>query len=232
MTLLANFRMNTGWTDWVSGYDGTPVGAVINTVSPYLGAGDGSFDGLNDEITYSSFADPSGAAAWSIDGYLKSTAGDSFDAIFGWWDGTYGIGIQSSTTVSNGLAVYAGDGFGAQVTGLDTTSVFGHFALVYDGSLSGNANRLKLYYKGTLQSLTFNPSANIPAVLPTITGTPKMGNIPNLVRYWKGRLDDIAIYNHALTQTEVTSRYNGGIGREIEAAVGNRRKKMMKTLMR
>jgi len=69
---------------------------------------------------------------------------------------------------------------------------------------TGNAERLKLYVNGELQSLTFNGAAAIPATLPTYSDTDMhIGALPTLGRRWNGKISKSKVYNVALTQDEI-----------------------------
>lgn len=82
---------------------------------------------------------------------------------------------------------------------------------VYDGTQSGNANRLKMYVDGAPVALTFG-SSNIPASIPNQTNTWRIG--PYAGGDSDGVVDDVRIYNKALTATEVGQVYacTGGTG--------------------
>ena len=217
--LIANYKMNDGWTDSsVNSYDGTASGATIDNINQKLGSGCGKFDGIDDRITFVSSYNPTGKTQLSIDGWIKNDAGGFSEGIFGWYGDNKGIFIQSSH-ISEGLLVLAGTNADWGRVPVDITTDWSYFALVYDGNLVGN-NRLKLYYNGVQQSLIFNIDAVIPAALPTISGTPEIGNAPTLSRYWDGFIDDLAVYDHALTQNEIDWRYNGGEGQEIVGEIG------------
>lgn len=75
---------------------------------------------------------------------------------------------------------------------------------VYDGSLTGNGNRLKSYENGVQKTLNFGPynvSASLPAGVSNIT----IGRYePNTAFDFYGILQDVIIYNRVLTALEIT----------------------------
>lgn len=80
-----------------------------------------------------------------------------------------------------------------------TGPLVSHF--VFDGTLTGDANRLKVYEGNVLQTLTFGGGA-VPA---TISGTGVLtiganDNVPNFG--WNGRLYELIVYQRALTAAE------------------------------
>ena len=219
MALQSYYKMNTGWADSSgNGYDGTNNGATIDTVNQKLGAGCGSYDGLNDFQSYTNHFDINNATKLSIDGWVKSTAGAIDKGIFGWWTGSNGFFIQSITTGlsgGDGLLIVAGSSFG--YIKIDVSTAFAYFAGVYDGTLTGDANRLKLYVNNVQQALTFIGA--IPASITGLSGAkPETGKIPGLARYWDGLIDDLAFYDHDLTQAYINDRWNGGVGHELPLA--------------
>lgn len=82
--------------------------------------------------------------------------------------------------------------------------------MVFDGTLSGNDNRLKLYLDGNLKTIAAWAAgqASVPAVFPDATSVPvKIGSLQGYGRYFDGKIDDVRIYNRALSATEVNQLY-------------------------
>ena len=86
-----------------------------------------------------------------------------------------------------------------------------HYAVVFDGSGSTNATRLKLYINGTLRTLSYNltipatTSASLAGV-PLLLGKPTAGTNAE----FDGMLDDTRVYNRALTAAEILKIYTAG----------------------
>lgn len=109
-----------------------------------------------------------------------------------------GYGIQYNGT--NWQALMAG-GTGVSTVTADTTK-FRRFGIVFDGTLTGNANRLKFFYDGLQQSLTFSGTV----------GTATSGSAKYLyigydgsTNYFTGYIGMMAIWSRALTQSEILS---------------------------
>jgi len=78
------------------------------------------------------------------------------------------------------------------------TDTWNHYAMVFDGDLSGDSNRLKVYFNGVQQTLTF--TGGVPATVPTIATPLSIGveaSVP--ARTWKGSIADARIYTKALS---------------------------------
>jgi len=75
-----------------------------------------------------------------------------------------------------------------------------HYAVLYDGSQTGNANRLKLYKDGVEQSVTF--AGEIPAALGAASLVPRFGR-SHPGSYGAGRIDDARAYSRLISPTEI-----------------------------
>ena len=75
-----------------------------------------------------------------------------------------------------------------------------NIAVVYDGTATGNSNRLKIYLDGTSQSLAF--VGTIAASTGASTGRWDIGRGDSTIG--QGRVDDIRLFQRVLTQAEIT----------------------------
>lgn len=83
--------------------------------------------------------------------------------------------------------------------------------MVYDGSLN-NSERVKLYLNGAQLSTTTN--GTIATTLTASTHALRIGDFAGLNRYWSGPIDEVKMYDRALTQNEISAEYaasNAGI---------------------
>jgi len=90
-----------------------------------------------------------------------------------------------------------------------------NIAMVYDGSLSGNSNRVKIYIDGVLQATT-----SIGSIIPATTGPGTsnfaiggLGTATTPSSYFNGNINNVKIYNRALTAEEINQNYNTLKGR-------------------
>lgn len=205
---------------------GTPTLASAN-IATYLNtaivAGSAvNFDGTNDYVTLGRMSATEGitkmtvmfwankAATTTLMGFVTKCdlAGDNKG-----WD------IQTSTGSLSGSG--ANDViFGVQNNGVDaygyTTSAplsngtWYHIAMVYDGTQTGNAARLVGYVNGVAKTLTF--AGTIPAVTDTTANACQVGQFASNTRNFNGSIDEVQIYNVALSAAQVLAKYNNGIG--------------------
>lgn len=87
-------------------------------------------------------------------------------------------------------------GYAANVLPLNT---WVHVAMVFDGTQTGNANRLKLYANGVPVTLTYN--GTIPAITDVNVNPLKMGTI-------NGWMDDARVWNAALSAADIAAWMN------------------------
>jgi hypothetical protein len=182
--------------------------AVNGTVTSSGGkfGNSGIFNGTTNYVNAGTGINPSGKSAWTISSWVYSNAGEPGRSIVGWWDGTSGIFLQSKVS-GDGFTAVAGDTNSYGEATFTTANTWVHATLVYDGSQTGNSNRLKLYINGIPQSLVFQVGT-VPAVLPTFTNASQwIGNVGNLGRYWNGKIDEVRNYSRALSAQEVAKLY-------------------------
>ena len=80
-----------------------------------------------------------------------------------------------------------------------------HLAAVYDGSGSTNADKLKLYINGVNTTLTL---ATIPSSINSNTENLYIGAYYNNSLLFNGKIDEVALFNKALSLSEVGLIYD------------------------
>ncbi len=143
---------------------------------------------------------------------------------FSWWGNvlckrTYferDVVIQCyDTTGQIGIAV-SNAGYGYTFTKI-SANVWHHLALVYDGNNLTNGTRVKFYIDGIQQTIFF--IGVIPPVTPVVHGsrfclgsefndTTAVDSLSPLVVPFKGRMDEIRIWNTARTESEIINNMN------------------------
>jgi hypothetical protein len=90
------------------------------------------------------------------------------------------------------------------------TNGWQNIVFTYDGNQTGNSNRLKIYFNGNIQTLTFNG---------TIPSSTNVSDVMQIGRRWwstafsQGGVAQVSIYNRALTPQEITQNFNATRGR-------------------
>jgi hypothetical protein len=176
-----------------------------------------ALDGVNDKVTFTDINGTDNASQMTIAAWVKaSTLGDS-QILLSKFNGTnnWVFGTSSGCGGQDDMEFYAdasGGTYSCTTGNFHQTGVWEHWAVVYDGTQTGNANRVKIYYNGTSRSLTFN--STVPATTGSNSAAITLGQNPSgvLDSYFSGLADDIRIYNRPLSDGEISSLYNAGAG--------------------
>lgn len=81
-----------------------------------------------------------------------------------------------------------------------------HCVMIYNGNLSGNANRLKGFINGEQKTLNFG-ATTIPATTANHTGNFRIGSLETFGTFTNGFIDNVSIYNRTLSDTEIEKLY-------------------------
>ncbi len=196
-TLTNGPTWTTGQIGGATNFDGTDDYIATNDVN--------ALDGLS-SLTVSAWAN---ADALTQDKTIFSKSNSSADgdrvqlALGGTGYGGPNDVTLSIGDASNQYAYTTGD--------IVSTGVWSHYVMVFDGTQTGNANRLKLYKNGIQQALTFGGGVTIPATTSASNaGIFQIGAETNHVtsnRYWDGFIDEIRVYNRPLGADEIVKLY-------------------------
>ncbi len=170
-----------GGPQWLSGYDGFAL----------------EFDGSDDYVNFGNPSDlPSGTSARSMCGWAKT---DTVAA--GWhWIAAYGSpGTSQAMFIGiNGVDLYGG-GYGDDVfqSNFWQIGVWYHICLTYDGTTA------RLYTDGI-------NVATESKIWDLVSSRAHIGRqVNDAAEFWDGAIDDVRIYNKALTQNEIMQAMRG-----------------------
>jgi hypothetical protein len=179
-----------------------------------------NFDGVNDYASTADYNAADGLSKVSFGGWLKVTnKGSGASGILTDWDtdalNGWGIEYDHDQILIGCNLRNTSDGY---IIATSPYSAYDgewhHVMCVFDGTQSGDINRSKIYIDGLQKTLTF--SGTVPASLNgnnegTIMGLDQAGGS----FFYQGGMDDIRVYNRALSAGEVNrlwqqtqSRYN------------------------
>jgi Concanavalin A-like lectin/glucanases superfamily len=183
-------NMETG-VDWIS-----PANAKIKFYNPTAL----DFDGSNDDVVTNSRA-ISGTATFTMAAWVKfSSLSITYAVPF--WNGVdsttagFGVGYRKPSS----RVLYAGWGSStAEVTGVTSNdNQWYHVVSTFDGS------RHRFYIDGVSQGSASYSSSNF------TSGVTTFGNLTSGSTYpFHGRIDDVRIYDRALSASEVATLYGG-----------------------
>jgi heme-binding NEAT domain protein len=169
------------------------------------------FDGSNDRVdtadisaienssylTYTAWAKPSALADWR--GVIAKSQNQSYRAGMHLSGGSLGGNNDVILTFGNGSATY-----GYTNANIISAGVWHHWAMVFDGTQTGNSNRLKFYLDGVEQTVTY--SGTIPATSPNNT-TPLQIASGEGSLYWDGVIDEARVASVARSADWIAAQY-------------------------
>jgi len=200
--------------------DGVSSDFSLSVVSPpYASTRSFSFDGVNDYFDCGSASYLNGVTQCSISLWINlDTAASSKTPLSTWNYGlsprgqfaiqtdsssgsTYGLRFWTpvSTTDNNGVARSTGNVF--------NENTWHHLVIAY------NAGAVQFYKDGSAISST--GSGSMPTSLVTGDGRLYIGQFGGLGRYWSGNIDEVSIWDSALSSDAVTEIYNSGAPNDL-----------------
>lgn len=201
-SILANGAAVTTWKD-KSGAAHDLNKAGNDSVKPIYqtniqnGRGAIYFDGVNDSLNVNPIAFLQSLSSFTM--FVVAKAGTSLasEASLICTD-TNGFRIFNNGT---NWAVTGAGGTGATATAPDTNMHI--FTLYFDGSQTGNENRLKFRIDRSNQTLTF--SANVGTTTSAAAQYFYVGQNSTGTAFFKGHMTEIILYSRALTPSEIDS---------------------------
>lgn len=109
---------------------------------------------------------------------------------------------------SDGYAYFeVGNGQNSYGRVLNNSTSWQFLTMVYNGSLTGNSNKLKGYINGVEQTLDFN-GTTIPSTTGTVNANFILGSYPIGLNFGNGNISNVQIYNKTLSPREILQNYN------------------------
>lgn len=197
----------------------TQLTASLDAGTGYLNQNSGvlSFSGSN-YVNCGKLPLLSGLSNMSVDCWYYNTniiTGSAvYQSIVGVWDGVDGWLIHTSLTSGYRTIVMVGGGVSYGGIDDNPTGSWNNVVLAFDGTLSGDTNRLKMYYNGVQRTFDKFAGGAIPSTIPDSTSfNVRVGDIQGLNRFFYGFIPTVKIYNKTLSPNEVSQNYNAMKGR-------------------
>ena len=185
-----------------AGNHGTISGATRTTAGRFGAAL--SFDGVNDYVTIADSASLDLTTRMTLEAWVYPTASSGWRTVVlkeipG--ELSYAIYSRDDAARASGWGYIGASPVSTASTSSVTLNAWTHLAVTYDGAA------LRLYRNGALES-----TRAISGSLVTSSNPLRIGG--NLIwgEYFAGRIDEVRIYNRALTQAEIQSDMNTAIG--------------------
>ena len=199
-----------------NGNNGTLVNGPIWTPGEIAGAL--SFDGVDDYVSFASQAQSTiSISAWV---YAQATPGNVFPRIIDMPGYVLFLAEPSnpkSNPASLGFLSRRSDGDGEWDTPANSMAYNSWNAVVYDSS--STSNNADLYINGVKQTISkINPPRGTQT---SNEGEGIIGNHIPLNRGWDGLIDELRIYNRALSAAEIVSLYDQGNNASFNFSLSN-----------
>ena len=90
-----------------------------------------------------------------------------------------------------------------------------HVVMVYDGSLTGNTNRVKVYINGA-EDTNLTDTGTVLSTTSSGTSDFGIGGLPAISSFdIDGKMDEFAYFDYSLSSSEVTDIYNSGVPTDL-----------------
>jgi uncharacterized protein (TIGR02145 family) len=194
-----------------NGNHGTVNGATLTTDRFGNQNGAYSFDGINDFIDLNYLETINGSSQSSFNFWCISSFNN---VLLGHWNSSFNpigsVGININIGIDNKIYIDMLAGLSFNSLNQIDTSMWNMISVVYNGLAITNQERLKLFVNGQSFPLDFH-GINVPSLIgnqanSTFVGARGIGS--GIGGFNNGILDDIGIWNRALTQQEITNLYN------------------------
>ena len=162
-------------------------GDNITKGTQFVGTGSTSFDDGSSQ--YISGTGDCPASAFTVSAWIKKVGASGWYAIYS-ADTEIWFGLGASEEIR--LHVGGSDRIDTAVSSV-TIGTWHHVSATYDGSTTG-----KIYIDGVDQALTSSGTLNVP-----IATASNIGRHPNGSNYFDGSIKNVAIWERALTATEI-----------------------------
>ena len=184
-----------------------------STAAPYQNRWGASFDGLNDylEVPHTTDLELTTAMTWSAWVNMNTTHTTDYPYLFAKWNSgntaaNYTFYTQIDSIPSGYFVMRYWDSSSAQPSSTNIPrGQWVHLAAVHNGT------QLTYYVNGVADN-TINVTTGS-----TNTGNLIIGRAPNGVRTFPGEIDEAAIFNSALSASDVSSIYNNGVPTDISS---------------
>jgi hypothetical protein len=232
--LINAHRFNTAWTPavngkmpvaaWVPSRD--TAGNGTTTLTDLVGGNNGTLTNMDAATDWVADTDAGGVRALDFDGvndYVAATTnGSAYSQLsLSVWmrkaaSGNVSIISMGSEAFPNRTHLNWYSDSQVYLVTEDGGSVYGqfsfpfaagwhHFVMIFDGTTSGNSNRLKLWIDGTQRTLTF--FGGIPTTIVSSSAV-AIGRGYSIF-YTTGRIDDFRLFGVPLDVSDVASLYKG-----------------------
>ena len=196
----------SGSTSWNDISRGGNNGTLVNGPT-FNSANNGSivFDGVDDYVSVSKQTAFVNASQFTLMAWMKRRTAGSLVICYQGADVNNDVAFE---LWSDGYAYFeVGNGSNTYANVVNTSTNWQYLAMAFDGTQTGNSNRLKCYINGSLQSVGY--AGTIPSTSGPSNSVFSIGNSQGIGgNYSDGNVALTQIYNRALSADEILQTYN------------------------
>ena len=201
-------------TTWVDLSSNLRNGTLLNGVA-YSSSNLGSlvFDGVNDYINLSNISTAlTNKTSFTYDTWFKcnNTSSAALKTLFSFGNNPNYSNDMLFAVTNNTILLQVNNGADNSATCTFTSTGWSNLVIIYDGTQTGNSNRLKAYINGALTSLNFGTYT-----VPSSTSSTSQSNcaigaysVGPFDNFFNGNIATAKIYNRAITGSEAIQNFN------------------------
>jgi hypothetical protein len=198
----------TTWFDLSRSNNGT-----LTNGPTFSGTGASSsivFDGVDDYIDLGSLSTLVGKTNVTVDcWFFNDSLPSGFQSIVGQFAGNGWLIHTYKDNPNLSILVLVGGGGSYGGINITPTNTWYNVMLSYDGTLTGDQNRLKMYVNGVLRTFDSYVGGEVPSTWPDATAVnATIGTLLGYGRYFNGKIPIVRIYEKTLSASEVRQNYN------------------------
>jgi len=174
-----------------------------------------NFDGSDDYVSIGDINQLDRAGSFTISGWVNTETLKNYGSVVTKENGaTNRIWLGESAGALGGnddviLVLANGSNTYSYTTGnILNNGTWNYWTMVYDGSGNTNADKLKFFFNAIEQPLTF--VGMMPSTAPSNGANLEIGADASHSRFLDGSIDDLRIYNYALTPEQIIADMNSG----------------------
>ncbi len=200
---VAHWTFDGDADDAAGSSDGTANNGASFTTSASVGSHALSLDGADDYVDLASHVSsfPLGDAARSVTGWFRAAAGSQDQTFFAYGPNVAGQRFSVAADRTQVIVGVSSHAWGAK--GLSLSDGWRHVAVTYSG---GDSDQVSIYLDGVLQSAS--TQAGSARRLDTRTGPAAIGRSVSGAAHYTGSIDDVRIYDVALSAEQVQAIAN------------------------
>jgi len=213
-TLTTNLQSYYSFDNGNTNDDYGTVNLVNMGTSTGIGILGSSRHDANNGFMYTNDVSNININSYTFSMWAKRDTTTDYDNLIGRWGGGASSNVlilryrALTNYIGNFVFTTASSQYGSDTIPATSGNGWHHIVSSFDG------NNIKLYYDGVLQQNTVisNPPINTPSCMAYLTYSGHTSCSIGGGNYLNGDIDELGIWNRALTQSEVTKLYNNGAG--------------------